>query len=130
MSSGNYPALVGQATQTQLQFLLGPLSESSGKTSKASTRAARPLETVMAEPGMVGEVVVDRKIIPLAGTMLIGREQDWGKRGLDGCLLDNVAAAVALEKQPVDQAILVLLAHALAGILAALLVLHVQNRRR
>lgn len=57
----------------------------------------------------------------------------WGKRGLDGCLPKDVASALlpsGLEQHSTHDAMLVLLAHAAAGIAVALTILHWQSRRR
>jgi hypothetical protein len=53
----------------------------------------------------------------------------WGKRGLDACFPESVAQSVGLEQESVGVAVLVLLGHAAAGVVAALVVLRWQNRR-
>lgn len=87
---------------------------------------------------VIPQIILSGTISPLQGwsklLALIGISTYWGKRGLDACLPEAVAKAAP--PAGVDQishpsvAVLVLLAHAVVGIVVAMAVLHWQNRRR
>jgi hypothetical protein len=84
---------------------------------------------------VIPQIILSGAISPLEGLSkalaLVGISTYWGKRGLDACMPEHVAnAPPALEQHSTGGALLVLLVHAAVGIVAALVVLHWQNRRR
>ncbi len=85
---------------------------------------------------VIPQIILSGTISPLEGwskaLALVGISTYWGKRGLDACLPPEVAAQAlpgGLEQHSTGVAVLVLLAHAVAGIAVALAVLHWQSRR-
>jgi ABC-type multidrug transport system ATPase subunit len=84
---------------------------------------------------VIPQIILSGVIAPLDGVSkalaLLGVSTYWGKRGLDACLPADVArAAPGLEQHSTGGTLLVLLAHAAAGMVVALAVLYWQNRRR
>jgi hypothetical protein len=83
---------------------------------------------------VIPQIILAGVIAPLDGLSkvlaLSGITTYWGKRGLDGCLPEKVAQAVRLEQNSTTAAVFVLLAHAAAGVIAALLLLHLSTMRR
>jgi ABC transport system ATP-binding/permease protein len=86
---------------------------------------------------VIPQIILSGAIAPLEGwskaLALVGVSTYWGKRGLDAALPDSVVRAAApagIEQHSTSVAVLVLLAHAAAGIMLALAVLHSQKRRR
>jgi ABC-type multidrug transport system ATPase subunit/pSer/pThr/pTyr-binding forkhead associated (FHA) protein len=85
---------------------------------------------------VIPPIILSGTIAPLEGwseaLALAGVSTYWGKRGLDAGLPESVARAVpgGLEQHSTGVAVLVLLAHAAAGVAVALAVLHWQNRRQ
>jgi ABC-type multidrug transport system ATPase subunit/pSer/pThr/pTyr-binding forkhead associated (FHA) protein len=84
---------------------------------------------------VIPQIILSGLIAPLEGLSkvlaLVGVSTYWGKRGLDGCLPEEVAKAVpGLEQHSPAGAVLVLLMHAAVCIVAALVVLHWQHLRR
>ena len=86
---------------------------------------------------VIPQIILSGAISPLEGLSkglaLVGVSTYWGKRGLDACLPEKVAKAMppaGLEQHAMSVAVLVLLAHAAAGIVVALAMLHWRSRRR
>ena len=86
---------------------------------------------------VIPQIILSGAIWPVEGVTkalaLLGISTYWGKRGLDGCLPDDVARSVppsGLEQHSTAVAVLVLMLHAVIGIVVALSVLHWQNRRK
>ena len=84
---------------------------------------------------VIPQIILSGLIAPLEGVSkalaVIGVSTYWGKRGLDACLPESVAKVPpGLEQHSTSVAVLVLLAHAAAGIAVALAALHWQNRGR
>ena len=86
---------------------------------------------------VIPQIILSGTIAPLEGwsklMAQIGVSTYWGKRGLDACLPEDVANALPqlrLDQGSTVVAVVVLLAHAAAGVAFALAVLHWQNRRR
>jgi ABC-type multidrug transport system ATPase subunit/pSer/pThr/pTyr-binding forkhead associated (FHA) protein len=85
---------------------------------------------------VIPQIILSGTIAPLEGwsevLALGGVSTYWGKRGLDAGLPEEVARAVpgGLEQHSTGIALLVLLAHAAAGMAVALAVLHWQSHRR
>ena len=84
---------------------------------------------------VIPQIILSGAISPLAGVSkklaLVGISTYWGKRGLDASLPDDVAGWLpSLERHSTSAAVLVLGLHAVVCIVAALLVLLWQNRRR
>jgi ABC-type multidrug transport system ATPase subunit len=79
---------------------------------------------------VIPQIILSGAICPLEGLSkalaLAGISTYWGKNGLDSSMPENVVRS----DYSTGAAILVLLAHATAGVVAALAVLHWQNRRR
>jgi len=84
---------------------------------------------------VIPQIILSGTISPIEGwSKLLAQvciSTYWGKRGLDACMPENVANAVMprLEQGSTALAVLILLAHAAAGIAFALAVLYWQNRR-
>ena len=86
---------------------------------------------------VIPQIILSGTISPLEGwskwLALVGVSTYWGKRGLDAALPDAVAKAVLplpLDQHSTGIAVLVLLAHAAAGIVLSVTVLYWQSRRR
>jgi len=86
---------------------------------------------------VIPQIILSGVISPLEGVSkalaLAGITTYWGKRGLDGCLPEDLAKAMqpeALEQHSTLAAMTVLGGHALAGIVVALGILYWQNLRR
>ena len=54
----------------------------------------------------------------------------WGKRGLDSCLPERITGPLQLEHLPHWQPLAMILAHAVVAMVGALVLLHLQHRRR
>jgi ABC-type multidrug transport system ATPase subunit/pSer/pThr/pTyr-binding forkhead associated (FHA) protein len=84
---------------------------------------------------VIPQIILSGAISPLEGLSkalaVAGIATYWGKRGLDGCLPEDVAKlSPGLVQHSSAAAVLVLLAHAAVGVAVALALLRWQNRRR
>jgi hypothetical protein len=103
----------------------------------SAAAATEEMAITLIPMAVIPQIILSGTIAPLEGLSrllaLLGVSTYWGKRGLDACLPEEVAQAVlpsGLEQHSTGVAVLVLLAHAAAGIVVSLAVLHWQNRRR
>lgn len=83
---------------------------------------------------IIPQIILSGLIAPLEGLSkwlaLVGVSTYWGKRGLDACLPESVAKVTpGLQQHSTVVAVLVLLAHAAAGIAVAMAALHWRNPR-
>jgi ABC-type multidrug transport system ATPase subunit/ABC-type multidrug transport system permease subunit len=83
-----------QAGQTRFQFLLR--AASAATASQTSSAGPAPF-TVQASSGPTGEAALERDIIPLAGEMLLGRDQGLVQIHLPHPQVSRCHAAIALE---------------------------------
>ena len=83
---------------------------------------------------VIPQIILSGTISPLEGwskwLAFVGISTYWGKRGLDASLPEAVAKSAGLDQHSTAIAVLVLAAHAIAGIVAAVTVLYWQSRRR
>jgi hypothetical protein len=86
---------------------------------------------------VIPQIILSCAISPVDGfsklLAFVGVSTYWGKRGLDGCLPEDVARSLlpsGLEQHSISVAVMVLMLHTIIGIAIALTVLHWQNRRR
>lgn len=83
---------------------------------------------------VIPQIILSGAISPLEGTSkalaLVGISTYWGKRGMDACLPDNVIKTMGLEEHSMGGALLMLMVHAGVCVIAALVMLYWQNRRR
>ena len=82
---------------------------------------------------VIPQIILSGAISPLKGLSkvlaLIGVSTYWGKRGLDGCLPEEVTRAMQLGRGSIWMALPVLLLHAALGVALSIGVLRVQSRR-
>jgi hypothetical protein len=101
----------------------------------SAAAASEEMAITMVPMAIIPQIILSGAIAPLRGVSwglaMIGVSTYWGKRGLDACLPPEIAEAVpgGLEQHSTSIALLVLLLHAAASVLTALIVLHVRNRR-
>jgi hypothetical protein len=101
----------------------------------SAVAATEEMAVTLVPLALIPQIILSGTIAPLHGLSewlaMLGISTFWGKRGLDACLPAEVAEAVpgGLEQHSTALALLVLLLHAAVGVVAALIVLHVRNRR-
>ncbi len=83
---------------------------------------------------IIPQIILSGAIAPLSGlgeALAMGTITTfWGKRALDACLPEEMARAVGLEQHALAGAGAVILVHAAVALVAALVLLRLQNRRR
>jgi ABC-type multidrug transport system ATPase subunit/pSer/pThr/pTyr-binding forkhead associated (FHA) protein len=96
--------------------------------------ATEELAITLIPMAVIPQIILSGAISPLENVSKVlavaGISTYWGKRGLDACLPEDVARALDIEQHRALVAVLVLLAHAVVGVAAALGILYWQNRRR
>ena len=100
----------------------------------SAASASEEMAVTLIPMAVIPQIILSGVIAPLSGLSktlaLLGITTYWGKRGLDACLPEDVAKGVFLEQHSLWQALLVLLLHAAIAVAVALLVLHLQGRRK
>lgn len=82
---------------------------------------------------VIPQIILAGVIAPLSGLSkgmaMLMITVYWGKSGLDGSLPKSVTQSIGLQQTSLIGALIVILAHAIVGIVIALIILHLQGKR-
>jgi ABC-type multidrug transport system ATPase subunit len=94
----------------------------------SAVSASEEMAVTLIPLAVIPQIVLSGVIVPVEGgskaLALAVIATYWGKRGMDACLPESIARAIGLEQHSAGAAVAVLLGHAAAGVIVALVLLH------